>query len=70
MPDDQRILTESVPLHSVSLSTTAKGTVTFEVKVYDKDVNLAADKAMATLDKLREKYQQANDASEFYTGKG
>lgn len=45
--------TESTPLHSVTLTTTAKGIITYAVTVYDADVDVAATKATAVLARLR-----------------
>ena len=60
-------VTESTPLHSVTLTTTAKGVVTFEITVYDKDVEVAAAKATTVLERLRAQYASTN-AGEFYKG--
>ncbi len=60
-------ITESTPLHSVRLTTTAKGVVTFEITVYDRDVEAAATKATTVLERLRAQYAATN-AGEFYKG--
>ena len=60
-------VTESTPLHTVTLTTTAKGIVTFEVTVHDRDPEVAATKAGAVLDRLRTQYIATN-AGEFYKG--
>jgi len=46
-------------LSSVELSVNAKGIVQPQVKVYDKDPKVAAEKASAIIDELIAKYQKA-----------
>lgn len=58
---------ESTPLHSVTLTTTAKGIVTFEITVQDRDVEVAATKATTVLERLRAQYASTN-SGEFYRG--
>lgn len=60
-------IAESTPLHTVKLSTTAKGIVTFEITVQDRDVEVAATKATTVLERLRAQYASTN-AGEFYRG--
>lgn len=67
MSDYNHSITESTPLHTVTLTTTAKGVVTFEITVHDQDVELAATKASNVLERLRAQYAATN-AGEFYRG--
>lgn len=65
------IRTETLPVNSVVLTTTARGAVTIEVKISNVDADAAAAKATEIFDKLRAQYAPQNEANaEYYRGKG
>lgn len=49
----EKTLVENVAPHSVALTTTAKGKVQVEVKVYDADPMRAADRALEILTHMK-----------------
>ena len=59
---------DTTPLQSVTLSTTAKGQVSIEVRISDASADVAAEKAKAIFDRLREGYAATNDDIEYYRG--
>ncbi len=58
----------AVPLQTVKLETTAKGTVTIGVAITDPDADKAAAKARDLYDALRTHYQDSLGKNDFYTG--
>lgn len=62
---------ETLPIQSVCLSTTAKGTIQIEVKVTDADPDSAERKAVAIFDRLLAQYKEVNERNrDYYPGKG
>ncbi len=72
-PDDPTIARayEAFPNNTVVLTTTARGSITIDVKVSHMDPEVAADKAVAIFERLRAKFKDVNETNaEFYKGKG
>jgi len=62
---------ETLPIQSVCLSTTAKGTIQIEVKVTDADPDSAERKAVAIFDRLLAQYKEVNEQNrDYYSSKG
>lgn len=53
VPMGEKHVHENVAPHSVALTTTAKGKVQVEVKVYDADPDRAADRALEVLQSVK-----------------
>lgn len=51
----EKQLVENIAPHSVALTTTAKGKVQVEVKVYDADPDKAAERALSVLSNVKAK---------------
>lgn len=59
--DDKNILIVKESRNSVRLKMSTKGVVSFDVKVYDEDVEDASSSAEKVFDELKRKYQNDED---------